>query len=40
MSDEDNNFDLGRLLGVLIRKQIITKDEAEYILNQYDEEEE
>ena len=31
---------LGRLLGVLIDKEIITKDEAEYILDPFKEEEE
>lgn len=31
---------IGRLLDVLINKQIITKDEAEYILRPYETEEE
>ena len=31
---------IGRLLGVLINKQIITKDEAKYILHPYETEEE
>jgi len=26
---------IGRLLGILIRKNIITKEDAEYILNPY-----